>query len=784
MTAGLAVRSRLQPASGGAPRGLRRVWALAFATLLAAGGAASAAEPAGASATPPRAPDRIGAAAPVRTATALRSDSVALDFPRGTGAALVRRGVSLLAVFDSAELRNPEALRHLAAAHSVEVQRLPQALLLVIPATHAPALGLARGPAGWVLGPSRPAPSAGDEAASLAAGPGAAPSVAIAGVPPSRVVVLRDPESGLPLLVGTTREPGRASPGGRRTPEYDLLPTELGVAVLARSESLQLSVLPDRFLLSGSVLSPLPLDRAALSPTAAASMIRCLGLPDLPPEQLLARLRAQSAQLAAAEPLARATQRRALAATMLALGLGHEAQAEMRRAAAEDAGVWTAAEGRALAAAASLLAGRVEEASAAFRPEPAPGCDELPLWRSLFLAQSGEAAAALPGLQAALPLLLSYPALLRERLLPTVADALAQVGRWDLLRGLLADESIRARLPLAAAMLAEADGDAEHALAGYDALARGRDRKAGAVALRRAVELRLERGLIDHAAAARAYAPALLAWRGDAAEREARMRLAQLMAAADDTGAALALLRQTATLFPDTAAAARREAGRILRTALDTAPPLAAVAAFQVAAEFVPAEDREVAEARLVDLLVALDLPARAAALLNEAAARTTAEGGTRAEIGSRLAALRLGENDPAGAQAALDATEAPDMAEALRARRAALAAEIAGRSGNTADAALGRRDWAAAAAALARRLEGRLPAAPAPLAREQQESVLRLAAALVLAGDEAALAALRTRVGGRMGEGPHAAAFARLFAGPQPSAAAAARTVAGLAAR
>ena len=61
---------------------------------------------------------------------------------------------------------------------------------------------------------------------------------------------------------------------------------------------------------------------------------------------------------------------------------------------------------------------------------------------------------------------------------------------------------------------------------------------------------------------------------------------------------------------------------------------------------------------------------------------------------------------------------------------------------------------------------------------------MLRLAAALVLAGDDAAVAALRGRFAGRMQDGPHADAFARLVAEPRPAAAVAARTVAGLSAR
>jgi hypothetical protein len=110
-----------------------------------------------------------------------------------------------------------------------------------------------------------------------------------------------------------------------------------------------------------------------------------------------------------------------------------------------------------------------------------------------------------------------------------------------------------------------------------------------------------------------------------------------------------------------------------------------------------------------------------------------------------------------------------------LRARRARLAAEVAERRGDggagasaaaaKADSALGRRDWATAALLLRRHLDARLPAGSAPLAREHRDAALRLAAALTLAGDEAALAALRERVADRMGEGPQAEAFARLAA-------------------
>ena len=332
---------------------------------------------------------------------------------------------------------------------------------------------------------------------------------------------------------------------------------------------------------------------------------------------------------------------------------------------------------------------------------------------------------------------------------------------------------LKARLPLAAASLAEADGDTEAALAGYDALVRGRDRKARSVALRRAVELRLRTGLIDAAAAARAYAASPVAWRGDAAERDARIRLAQLLAQSEDAAGALALLRQTAALFPDHAAAARREAGRILRGALDTGSPLAAVAAFQAGVRPPAARGpRRGGSAAGGAAAGARPARARLGAARRGGRARGRGPGAeARAEIGARLAALRLAENDPAGAQSALDATDAPELPEALRARRTTLAAAIAERRGGPAAARPERvprrrarpgrkRRWGGATGPRRRRpwagtsTRG-CPAAPAPLGREQQEAVLRLAAALVLAGDDAALAALRERVADRMRDGP-----------------------------
>ncbi len=707
-----------------------------------------------------------------------------LPFNEPAGAAVLRRGDTLLMAFASAQPVDLAALRGSPLFAPMEATPLPGGVVLRLPLAAPAGVQARREGPGWVLHFTR-----GDERRDGEAEPRTLAPEALAGTPPRFVLratrpglalSLTDPETGLPLLLGTVLEAGQAVPLPRRLAEFELPPTLLGLAVLARSDSVTLAPQNDRFVIAAAGGAQLALDPAAAAAAGGApAMTRSFDLPAIAVPALLNRLRAQQGGIAGAAPLARAPARRDAAETLLALGLGQEAQAMAGLAMAEDPAAAADPRTIGLAAAAAVLAGRVAEARP-LRDAALPESDETTLWRAALAALEAQPERAAAGFAATLPLLLDYPAPLRARLLPLAAEALAEAGEHAALAQLLAATPEGLALPRA--MQLQAAGKPAEALAAYEAIAAGSDRRARALALRRVVDLKLASGALDAAGAARVLDSALFAWRGDEVELALRRRLAELRVQAKEPRVALALLQETVAMFPEQAAALRPAMVAALLAAVRDEPPLAAVVLHDTQAELLQGDPRaEEAAALLAERLVALDLTDRAATLLARAADRAT-EPARRAALGLRLAGLKLDEGNAAAALAALEATKGEALPEALSRDRVVLAARAEARRGNLPQAveglqALGdagaaplsdllaeAQEWPAAAAAGARVLLA-LPAAPAALDAAQQRTLLRQAALLVLAGDEAGLAVLRTAQGGRLPAGPLAEGFAALTA-------------------
>jgi len=305
-------------------------------------------------------------------------------------------------------------------------------------------------------------------------------------------------------------------------------------------------------------------------------------------------------------------------------------------------------------------------------------------------------------------------------------------------------------------MTEQSQGRPEQALEAYDRVAQGRDRRNRADAMRRAAELRLARGELEPRAAAAALEQTLFAWRDEAAEFDTRLRIAGLRTQGGDARGALALLIETASLFPEREAGLAPAMRHAFADALAQETPLGAVALHDAHPELMPHGAEGVAAlALLADRLTALDLPDRAHALLRDAM-RAAPTGPARAALGARLAAMQLAERQDAAAAETLLASDAPALDAGLRAERALLAARAAGAADGF--AALGqageeglaefladRRDFAGAAAALGRHLDGALRGQAAPLPPALLRTVVRHAALLAMAGDNPGLARIRT---------------------------------------
>lgn len=725
-------------------------------------------------------------AAPSASIRLLRGGTaIALDAGAEAGLAVFRRGDIVHIVLDRSIDIDLAALRGSPIFGGLEAQPAGEATVFRLPFPAPGRLVVRRDGTAWVLEASRQ--TAPVDAPILRAVVDAGPPMRLLleGGLPGGSVTVTDPATGETVLVGTLRQPGPGVQQARRLPEFDVLPTMQGAAIVARSDRLALrATTENRFALEAAGMESLGLGPqfGREPPAAAAAMTRLLDLPSGPVQALLERLRNVLVAVNAAPPLARGPIRRDAAETLLALGMPQEAQAMGTIAFRESPEARE--DPRLLLAhgAAALLSGRLQDAQAIDDPRLPPR-DEVVLWRALLAIARGQEAAA--ALRASAPVLLIYPEALRARTLPMAIEALAAGGEPEAAAAMLARAGEAPGLDLARAMVMEAQGQSEAAIAAYQALVAGRDRHDRALAMRRLAELRLAAGSIDKPMAAEALEQSLYAWRGGVEEIALRRRIARLRQEAGQGEQAFALIDETGRLFPDQAAALRPALQDAFASALETAAPLTAATLFDTHPDLLPAGSRgQEAVLVLADRLAGLDLPARAAALLQRAMGATT-DGAARAAIGVRLATLRAAEGDSAGTIAALDASESENLESALATRRTVLRARAMARSGarpaaeallatlgpggasSLAELRAESRDWPGAAAAMAQHLAATLPAAPAPLGQEDRAALARQAAYLALAGDDAGLAALRASHGARMDGGPLAEAFGVLTSDP-----------------
>ncbi len=770
---------------GGATEATPGATAGATAEATAGGGAGSGLAPPAAAAAP------ADGAAPMPTL---------LPFPRHTGAAQFRLGGRRWMIFDQALTQAGVArLRALPGLAGAEVTILPDATEIALGAAPGPEMGLVGRLGYWlVAADSDPAPAAypirpDGRGARITAGAG------------GRVVMIPNPATGMLLAVGTVLSPdGRVAPA-RRFATFDLPATELGVAMDALADCLQL-----RASAAGFVVSADDCQAAAAQPAmdmtisaAAASPVatRSFDLPDEPLQALYRRLQIAQRDAAAAPPANRLSFRRRVAEAMLALGLGNEAGGALAIAAEDDPTALTDSGTEALAAAADVVAHR-PAAAAALDGADMPDTDETALWRALRQAELRHGDAAVPpalarALAAGGPLLLAYPQPLRRAFLPLMVGTLLDAGALDAARSILAKAGNEPGLRLCQARALALAGHWRRALTDDAAIVAGKDRLQAQAAAVAALNIRVAHGLMTPAQAADAAEKLTDDWRGNWRERNLWFRIAVWRGQAGQYGRQLEALRAALAAFPDPADGVRTRldaafadiASHLVAPKAGNLAPFELVTLLRENHDLLPEGAGGAALMNtLADRLATLDLPAQAAATLQRLLP-TTEDPVARVALGTRIAAWLRASGDNAGALAVLRATApaapAPPlpapMADA-RAREAAAAQAALGQPGEAlatlaalppdrallarADISEQMRAWQGAAADLSTWLDKNAPAQGA-LDRNAAFNVLRLASDLAQADDGAGLARLRARFGGRMRSQDDTALFDLLTAPP-----------------
>lgn len=760
----------------------------------------ASASPAGAlpASTPPAAaPPAIAAAGtvPIEPILSAAEATILLRAERDVGAAAFRVGGEILVVLDAAiDFQAPGPTLDPAFARAT-TRRTQDATVMRIPLPVPGMVRLERDARGWLVaaGPPR-GPVAGIVPRLVETGPGVL-SVRLIVSEPSRVVTVMDPQSGGRLLVGTQGAAGEAVPAMRPQTQFSLLPTLQGVAVAATFDDIRLRREGNGFTLFAG---PLPggtivadLDRQRPGGADALPQSRLFDIPTGTTASLTQELHERTRLAATAPALARSAPRLRVAETMLALGMGVEAQSVLDVAAADDPALRDQPHVIGLQAIAAMLSQRLGAAAALADPR-LTGTVEIDMWRSL-LSAARNGATALDGLSlaTALPLLLSYPPTLRDRLLPDALETMALNGQPDMAYKALKALPENPELDFARGVVLEQAGRPADALKIYEQVANRSDRLPRSKAIVRAVELRIAAGEIDAKAGADALDRALFAWRGAEQELALRLRIANLRRQAGQWREAIAVLREGRAAFPEDTAAVDAEMASLLTSlfAGDAGQRLPA-------SDFIALYDRnldvikdmpwsEAAGTRLVDHLAGLGLQGRAEPVMAGLIARST-DPARRAMLGVRMASLRLTMNDPAGAIGALSDTAPPAGAAdgATMEARQLLYARAESERGNK-DAALAmlgalgtaeaddaradiyaaRKDWARAIPALVA-LERKQVRTADELTDAQQALVMRLAVAATHGADTATLRRLSATYGAAMARGGSAAMF-RLITSP-----------------
>ncbi|WP_085580786.1 tetratricopeptide repeat protein [Thalassospira mesophila] len=485
----------------------------------------------------------------------------------------------------------------------------------------------------------------------------------------------------------------------------------------------------------------------------------------------------------------------------MANGLGPEANAMIEMMEQDDPLIGQKSEFRALKGAAKFLNGQYDEAERLLSDPRLADLTEVKLWRAVNSAARGRPNEGARDLMESIHLLDKYPTELLMRLGPVAAEQALIVKNpkagMEVVSKMLEDpEASKNKLldvEYLKGLFEQEAGQFDQAIATWDQVANGDNRKARAHAIfdRTELLLKLKRLTVDDAITQ--LEKLRFAWRGDDFELAVLRRLGNLQVEGKHFRDGLKTLRQAAIFFPNhpstpaiTEKMHKTFEDLYLGDDINNISAIKAVALYDEFRELTPAGDKgDELIRRLADRMVSVELFGRAEdLLLHQIDFRLT--GHEKARVAARLALVYLLDHKPQDALNVLDDSDSPELGDDLVTQRLHLRARalLDLDKGDEAMALLGDdltpeaellrieqyrkvKNYGAMADSF-QRLVGSDPGNIANGFSDQRaQYVLNWAINLAMSGRERELDMVKRRYGALMSKGPYAKGFELITSSP-----------------
>ncbi|MEA1676071.1 tetratricopeptide repeat protein [Nitrospirillum sp. BR 11163] len=625
------------------------------------------------------------------------------------------------------------------------------------------------------------------------------PRLVVKTAKPVKVFTFTDPVVGDTLKVVPMSPAPQLTPAPLRYAEAQFLPTAQGVVIRPIDERLLVQPSKEGVELTvpgGLRLSPSTDVATAAPPPPVVEPDRFFDFQrwaKVDPNGFVAGRERVMNEIVKAPPDDRPKLRLDLARFYAGNGFGQEALGLLEMARKDQPDLEKRAEFAAVRGTARILTGDAKGGLDDLAAPPLQNEPDVALWRAYAAHTTGDDETAYRLFQSRRELLRAYPEPFNTRFSLAATEAALAKGDVDTANTLL-DRLVKRganKGPAETAInylrgeAARLAGDHEKAIDSYRAATEGTDRLYRTKARMALVDEELAAGKLTPAKAAEQMEKMRFAWTGDDLELHILRRLADLHIKAGNFPQAFDTMKRAITLFPNSPEAplitkqmTDTFTGLFVRNGADKMPPLEALSLYEQYKELTPpGPDGDTVIRVLAERLVDVDLLDRAAELLDRQV-QYRLQGEQKVQVGTREAAIRLLNNQPDKALAALDQSEMAGIPDTMAAERRLLRARALSRTDkgpeavallkqdNSRPANLMRIDiawhakqWPLAAQALADVI-GPPPAAGQPVDPNISRLVVNRAVALSLAQDLPGLQKLRTDFGPSMDKGPDANMF------------------------